>query len=564
MIAIEWKRLLRDLAIIVVLLLLLLLAMNHFGWKDVLAPTMQIFMLLFASYMGWSIFDRERQEGAMEYLFSLPVSRTRLFLMKLVPRLVVVLLLAGVFNLISAVQKLPFFLTDLQFSLFLISLFLSSLVFSISIKNFLIAFFLTTLGTAGLFQMIRFLDMTRGEVSLALQTFFSLLVFPILFFFLMQAYDMRPPLRFNLRLATSMIILSTLVVGITLLFTTMTWQNIYPVSGKITIQTTVAKSLIKKGGKVTFRYNHPMRYLSEVKGEVYADIGIWQKQGSHLVRLNPETGEYKSIFKSDKWSYHEAIFDRPVLGKQVYFLLTHRHFHNYQTILEVSEGEKTRVIPIEDRTNFNHYCRLAGVCDNPLQLVLFRKPNPYNNGEKVVEVRLVNGKGKARMLFEAEAVATWNNRLLRFTKDNMELYQVGEEVVPVPLKVTGLHKVTSGGPLKGNFIQKFVMLHDGGKYFLFNMETLNLEKLKIKAMPYYYFETSDGLRIIWVKGDEISVSSWEKGRLIVENIWYTKIDPIKKFRRVEVLPAGVVVWNQKQHEVFFFAKKKEVERSGGM
>lgn len=563
MLTIEWKRLLRDFAIIVAVLLLLLLAIDRFGWADVLAPTMQIFMLLFVSYLGWSIFDRERQDGAMEYLFSLPVSRTRLFFIKVMPRLVILCLLVATFHMISALQKLPFlYLSGWSFSILMLSLFLSSMVFSISIKNFLIAFFLTTLGTAGLFQMIRFLDMTKGEVSLALQTAITLLVFPILFFFLIQTYDMRPPLRFNVRLASSLIILSVLVVGVTFLITSMTWESGFPVSGKITIQTTAEKSLIKKGDRITFRYSHPMRYLSEVEGKVYADIGVRKEEGSHLVHLNPETGIFTSIFKSDKWMYHEAIFDRPMLDGKIYFLLTHKHFSNYQKILEVS-GEGARIIPIEDRTNFNHYCRLAGVADNPMQLVLFRKPNPFGK-EKVVEVRLVNGAGRARMLFEAEAVATWKNRLLRFIAKKMELYEMGKELVPVPLEVTGMQKVTSGGPLKGNFIQKRVMVHDGGKYFLFDMETLALERVKIKAMPYFYYETENGLRIIWVKGDEISVSSWEKGRLIVENIWYTTIDTIKKFRRVEVLPAGIVVWNQKKHEVFFFGEKKEVERSGGM
>jgi hypothetical protein len=281
------------------------------------------------------------------------------------------------------------------------------------------------------------------------------------------------------------------------------------------------------------------------------------------VLLNPKTGKFKSIFKSDKWNFHEAIFDRPVLGSRVYFLLTHKHFHNVQKILEV-KGNKTRVIPIDDYSNLIHYCRVAGASDDPLQFILFRKPNPLPPAkEKTVEVRLVKETGKARVLFEAKALATWKNRLLRFAGKKMELYEFNDELIRIPLEVTNLKKVPTGQPLKGNFIQKRVLVHDGGKYFLFDMETLEMEKVKINALPYFYYEIAGGIRMVWVKGDEISVSTWEKGRLVVENIWYTKIDPIKRFRRVEVTPAGIVVLNQKQQEIFFFAERKEVGRSGG-
>ena len=560
MLTIELKRLLRDFIVIVAILLVLMLAIGRIGRADLLAPTMQIFMLLFASYLGWAIFDRERQEGALEYLFSLPISRTRLFLLKVLPRLVAVILLAGVFNLISALQDLPFLLTDMQFSLLLISLFLCSMVFSITIKNFLIAFFITTLGTAGLFYLVAYLDFSLGEVSLALQVFFSLLVFPILFFFLLQRYDMRPPLRFNIRLASAVFILAAVVVAVTFLITNLSLEFSFPASGRITIDSTKHKTVISQGDEVKFRFNHGMKCLFEVQGKVYADIGNHWQGKSHLVLLDLKTGKYRSILKSDKWQYHYLVFNRPLVDDKIYFLLTDRHFNNFQKILEVND-DKTRTIPIENRYNFKHFCRLAGVADRPLQFVIFKKPH-YK--QKETDVLLVNGDGKAKTIFGASAVAMWKNRLLRFTSDKMELYELGDGLTPVFQKEGKIQKVKSPRILLGNFIQKNVLIHNEGHYYFFNMESLAMENVKIKSMPYYYFDTADGVRMIWVKENEISVNSWEKGRLIVENVWYTKIKLTKDFRRFEVYPAGIVVRNHKQHEIFFFVESKEVERSGGM
>jgi hypothetical protein len=71
-------------------------------------------------------------------------------------------------------------------------------------------------------------------------------------------------------------------------------------------------------------------------------------------------------------------------------------------------------------------------------------------------------------------------------------------------------------------------------------------------MPYYYYLTNqDELRLIWTDGPEISVSVWKNRHMQVENVWFTKINGLKIIR---VFQAGVVIYNQKEHQVFSFHK----------
>ena len=78
MVLIELKKVLKDGIIIVIILMLLILALLLTDKDVYLAPALEIFLVLYASFTGWSMFERERQEGAMEYLLSLPVSRIKL------------------------------------------------------------------------------------------------------------------------------------------------------------------------------------------------------------------------------------------------------------------------------------------------------------------------------------------------------------------------------------------------------------------------------------------------------------------------------------------------------
>jgi ABC-type Na+ efflux pump permease subunit len=80
----------------------------RFGWDfwSIFKGVLVAFIFVFAAYSGATIFLAEKKDRAFEYLFSLPVSRTRILATKLLPRLGCLLLLYAVLTMLS---KSPFF-----------------------------------------------------------------------------------------------------------------------------------------------------------------------------------------------------------------------------------------------------------------------------------------------------------------------------------------------------------------------------------------------------------------------------------------------------------------------
>jgi ABC-type Na+ efflux pump permease subunit len=80
----------------------------RFGWDfwSIFKGVLVAFIFVFAAYSGATIFLAEKKDRAFEYLFSLPVSRTRILATKLLPRLGCLLLLYAVLMILS---KSPFF-----------------------------------------------------------------------------------------------------------------------------------------------------------------------------------------------------------------------------------------------------------------------------------------------------------------------------------------------------------------------------------------------------------------------------------------------------------------------
>ncbi len=78
MLATETKRIFKDGAIIFMVLAAIFTGIAASDQDVYLAPALEIFLLLYASFTGWSMFERERQENAGEYMLSLPLSRSSL------------------------------------------------------------------------------------------------------------------------------------------------------------------------------------------------------------------------------------------------------------------------------------------------------------------------------------------------------------------------------------------------------------------------------------------------------------------------------------------------------
>jgi ABC-type Na+ efflux pump permease subunit len=92
-------------------------------------------LIIYAVYAGATIFQSERKDRAFEYLFSLPLTRRKIILAKVLPRLGLLLILGGVATVVAG-RGLLVEAGITVFVLFLSSLFLSISVFSIVINLF--------------------------------------------------------------------------------------------------------------------------------------------------------------------------------------------------------------------------------------------------------------------------------------------------------------------------------------------------------------------------------------------------------------------------------------------
>jgi ABC-type transport system involved in multi-copper enzyme maturation permease subunit len=78
-------------------------AIVHYGWRfaDIVPAVFTATIFLFAVYAGISLFSSEKKDRALEYLLSLPVSRSKIVLAKIIPRLSILVGLWGGFAFLA-------------------------------------------------------------------------------------------------------------------------------------------------------------------------------------------------------------------------------------------------------------------------------------------------------------------------------------------------------------------------------------------------------------------------------------------------------------------------------
>jgi ABC-type transport system involved in multi-copper enzyme maturation permease subunit len=105
-----------------------------FNWefREIFSAVFVTTVIFYSVYAGATIFQSERKDRAFEYLFSLPISRSKILLMKLAPRLIILIFLVIILILIFKIGASDFGI--IFFVLFFISVFLSVGVNSIMVN----------------------------------------------------------------------------------------------------------------------------------------------------------------------------------------------------------------------------------------------------------------------------------------------------------------------------------------------------------------------------------------------------------------------------------------------
>jgi len=426
MIRVELKKLVKEGVVILFVLLVVFAAMLATDKEDYLAPPLELSMILFASFIGWSMFDRERQEGSMEYLLSLPVSRSRLFFIKFIPRTVYAALILLIYQFVHSRFETHFLLTFFNFALFFLSVYLLSVSFSLSIKSFLGTFFLTLFLTNGLYFLIRYLDWSRDESSAALQAALSLLFIPLLFFLLFQQFDIKPLSYFNIKFIPSLLVTVLLLFGITYMTTGVEWTYCHLTKDGQILKVTRKKTVQIKEGKQRFIFKKQLEPILQEKGKLYAGLRQGNTQPGQLVRLDLETGEVENIYLAEPgWWFHTFTESAVKSGEHFYFLLTDEK-HNRYRLVELA-GNRVRESDIKIEFFDNEYIHLFhGAADNPRQFFVFT-----DAADGPSRVFRIFENGDSEFLFEADAICVNGNKLVRFTRTELTVYLVGRELKEV-------------------------------------------------------------------------------------------------------------------------------------
>ena len=551
MVAIEFKRVVKESLLILLVLLGLLVGILTTDKDAYLAPVVEIFLLLYASFTGWSIFDRERNEGAMEYLLSLPVSRTRLLLIKLLPRVVSLAVVLLVYILLHGHFQFPSLLPVRDFSGYYLAFFLVSLSLSLSIKSFIGAFFLTGLLSGGLTLLNRLIDVNKSDSSVFLQSNASLLIFPVLFFILFQTYDVRPTLSFNLKFAglgTGAVIL---LVGISYIFTGINWCQYFLLEKGDIYRVSCGESQLLKEGKGVIQRYPACRFPLRPKGN---SLYIQRKGESEfsvsLDLLDLETGPAEVLYTLPRgwWVLGQSFDSTGIIKDDKYYVLLGSWGEKKYRVLEIAK-DRVKEIPVKgDLTSDNnmktwHKAALVYVSANPLRFIISGDASLYS----------VDETGNAVELLKGEFLTAWNNRLLVFDKTGMNLWEIPGQGEPyLVFKQEGnLRPVRLRfGPLQSRKV--LLRGEDHKKFLIFDLDDRNFEEIPLSTHPYFYLEKRNRMYLVWVNGDDISVGEWQEGKLVIKKEWKTPIKPIKNLRLIRVFEAGVIIFNRKEYETYWF------------
>jgi len=536
MVVIEIKKSLRDSAILVFILLVIVAGMAVSEKDPYLMPSLELFLALYASFAGWSLFERERQDGAMEYLLALPISRLRLLALKLAPRLIAVALILFGYGFIHRQYSVHALLPYFTFACLYVGVFLLSVSLSLSMKSFIGTFFITLFLTVGLYSFLTWLDPSISNERLGLQTVLSLATATVLFALRFRRFDIRPLSHFNRRYVPVLVLLLAVVFTLTYITTRSRWGHFYLTEEGYLLSDYGHKTVIEtmEGGRTVF--DQGMAPLLQADKTLLVALGRSGGEGDDLAKLNLETMEIEKRWDlpAGYW-FHRFLENRASVDGRPCFLLTGPHHRRYQ-ILELN-GETLRFIPVQIDFGDEMVHQISGTIENPVRFVLFTGTRLF----------LMEENGHGEMWMEARGVTSWKNRLLVFGSSRTVLFEFSPEPKPV-LQIEGkVRKIWK--KWSGDIDDRVLVLHND-VYELLDLEKGSLQKITAQDRPYHYATNREGnLRIVWLKRDEITVSEWVQDRLRVEATWYTRIEGLKLTR---VFPAGVVVYGRAKREVFRF------------
>ncbi len=540
MLAIEAKRILKD-GVVIFIVLAAIAAGIAFSDQDAyLAPALEIFLLLYASFTGWSLFERERQENAMEYMLSLPLSRGRLLLLKFLPRLLCIALVLFVYLRLHQFWQLPSILSPFDFSILYSGIFLLSGAFSISFKNFLSAFFIASLLSVGQVLLIKLLDNGRGIGSAIMQANLTALVFPILFFILFRRYDIKPVAYFNKKFFPGLLLLTGLIAGFIFYQAPDNWKNITLTSGGLVLKNSCQQSEITLAhGRYRFRECLMLLRESTDGSTLYALASNKPAGGpcteKSIAAIDLNNGSLKTVYRlAPGWSVNSGYRGEIGAIRAGTYSIFLQNFKLKKAMLLKVRDEKASEIPISGDFYDPDISYVFYPDRSPEQLVIFSGRRLYR----------LNISGKVQELAQADALNVWQDKMLLLDSSGLNLYRVGAELTPVLQRKGKFQK--SRRRISG-FESRSVIYHQDREYYWLDMENQKESRLELKTAPYTYQQSGDAFNVVFASGSTFTMVEIRGGEQR-ETIWEAGFQP----SAIRISPFGFLVFREQKYKTYKF------------
>ena len=540
MTAIELKRILKDGALILVVLAALVLAIITSDQDAYLAPALEMFLLLNASFLGWSMFERERQENATEYMLTLPVSRTRLLLQKFLPRLAAAALLLLLYLFLHQGLRLPSFLEPRDFTVLYAGFFLLSASFAVSLKNFLSAFFLTCLLLVGQVLLVLGMDNSMEIRQAVLQASLAAAAVPVWFFCLFQRFDVRPVPHFNLRFFPGLLLIAILAFGGIWLRRPTYWNNYFITRDGTLIRNSCQRSelLPRPAGS---RIDSCLLTLREDErgGFIYGLIQEPRKEDGCLplaiVTVDLKSGALKTIYRIPAgWFVAEGYPGEVGTERDGAYLLLLRHAEQKKALVLELDGRGAKTVPLPGELPGEEIEYAGFLSRAPLSMLIIGKGRAY----------MLFGDGRRQEIAAAEGANVWRDRILVFNSTGMSLFQVGARPLLLWQSAGQFRKVLRH--ISG-FESRFVLYRSEGKHYLLDMERPESTPLEMRSTPFTYQQRGDDLFIVFVAGSRYEIWRRHGGR-IDRDAW----DPGFNAAGIRISPFGILAFDRQRYEVHPF------------
>ncbi|MEN8154772.1 MAG: ABC transporter permease subunit [Acidobacteriota bacterium] len=551
MITIELKKILKEGLIILLILAALFVAILKTDKDSYIAPAIELFLLLFASFSGWAVFNREREEGAVEYMLSLPVSRPKLLFLKFLPRLLMIGGVIILYGFLNRSFELPSFFQYRDFIVFYFTFFLISSSFSISLRSFIGTFFLTAILSGGItFYNIIF---DRGSISsdTILLSNLTLLALPLLFFICFFRFDLKPLFRFNLRFIgfSSLIILA--IIGYRFLQVEKSFcKHLLTSEGNVYRMSPRGVEYLKTSGvdyltnEIAFKHNKCLWPLIEkdnllyvqnhrAKGSGKRDIYTFDKKNHSLkVYSSPEKG-WATVFS-------RAMNTVQAVGDSMYLLQKNGQKNKYR-IISLS-GKNPKKYPLNINPAVTGKIYLFHVSSEPLKFFM-------RSGKKGVLIGSADGSVEGP--FEADAISVWKNKLLLFRGGRITLYSAGDELKVESVREGEYRKIKrrSGSRMSDIERSENVVIRDRKNFYVFNFIDESFKKKDIERGLFFYFKKRGNFYLLHQRADGIAIKIYRDNVLVSEKKWETMIEG---YKRTWVFGSGIIISNGRQYEKFLF------------